>query len=219
MLAAVSEANAASDGPSLRQALGLDRHPLTRGKLLALGAALAMMVFGTVLTLWSPAAARMEKPILPERGERVASEPAVPGIAGSGFAEPRPVPGPPAAETPEASPPEPAGPAQEQGWSPQDWSPFLLKGGFGLFLGFSIGFAVRAFLRLAVLVAGFYFLLLAIMAYAGWVEVRWDVMSGQFSDVAKMLVAQFSSLKAFLNGAIPASGLTAAGLALGLRGK
>lgn len=201
--------------PTIRQSLGLDRHPLTRFKLAALSVAVLMVILGAALALNAP-------PVT-AAGTEVAANPASdgstggssPGLAGSGFAETRPAPSPPA-----SSPSEPvAGTDDTASTGLHDLSPFMLKGGFGLFLGFSIGFAIRAFLRLAVIVAGFYLLLLVMMTYAGWVEVRWDLMGDQFSNLASSLGSQLTSLKAFLTGAIPASGLTLAGLAIGLRKK
>jgi uncharacterized membrane protein (Fun14 family) len=203
---------AAAPRPSLKQTLGLDRHPLTRGKVgLLLGAAV-MMALGVALTLSAPSAA-----------ESAAAPPAAPagesagggagGLRGSGFAESRSTP-PPAADAPAA----PA-PAENDALNLHDLSPFMLKGGFGLFIGFSIGFAIRAFLRLAVVITGFYFLVLSMMAYAGWVDIHWDLMGHQFSHLAETLGAQFESFKTFLTGAIPASGLTLTGLVAGLRRK
>jgi uncharacterized membrane protein (Fun14 family) len=95
----------------------------------------------------------------------------------------------------------------------------FVKGGFGLFVGFAIGFAIRAFIKLATVIIGFYLLTLTMLAYAGWVEIHWDIMEGQFNGLISNLGAQFESFKAFLTGSIPSSGLTAAGLAGGLRQK
>jgi uncharacterized membrane protein (Fun14 family) len=101
----------------------------------------------------------------------------------------------------------------------RDLSPFMVKGGFGLFLGFAIGFAVRAFLRLAIVIIGFYFLLLSMMAYVGLIEIHWNLMDTQFTNLLSFLGRQFESVKAFLTGAIPASSLTALGFVVGLRRK
>ena len=88
-----------------------------------------------------------------------------------------------------------------------------------MFLGFAIGYAIRAFLRLATVIIGVYFLVLTLMAWAGWVEVHWGVIEGQFNQAVSNLQHQFASFKAFLMGSIPSAGLGAAGLASGLRQK
>ena len=101
----------------------------------------------------------------------------------------------------------------------EQWSPSLVRGGFTMFLGFAIGYAIRAFLRLATVIVGAYFLVLTLMAWAGWVEIHWEVIEGQFDQMVSNLETQFASFKAFLMGSIPSAGLGAAGLASGLRQK
>jgi uncharacterized membrane protein (Fun14 family) len=57
------------------------------------------------------------------------------------------------------------------------------------------------------------------MAYAGLIEIHWNLMDTQFTNLLSRLGAQFESFKTFLTGAIPASGLTALGFVVGLRRK
>lgn len=211
----MADANNTRQSPTIRESLGLERHPLTRVKTVALILAVLMMALGAALALKAPSAKATGQDVAPRPGAGNSVGDSSSGLLGSGFAESRPVP-----TTPDNAP---AGRAGDSGDTSStglhDLSPFMLKGGFGLFLGFAIGFAIRAFLRLAVIVAGFYLLLLVMMAYAGWVEVRWDLLSDQFSNLASTLGGQLTSLKAFLTGAIPASGLTVAGFTIGLRKK
>jgi uncharacterized membrane protein (Fun14 family) len=201
--------------PSLRQSLGLDRHPLTRPKFFVLGIAILMMILGVVIALTA------DHPP-PPATVTPSSSPATPDSSGTdgsffrhGFAPSRPSsPG-------GASDREPVVTTESGNGSIgiHDLSPFMVKGGFGLFIGFAIGFAIRAFLRLAIVMAGFFFLVLSMMAYVGWIEIHWSLMEGQFTQVLSALGAQFSSFQTFLTGAIPASGLTLAGFAIGLRRK
>jgi len=88
-----------------------------------------------------------------------------------------------------------------------------------LFIGFAIGYALRAFLRLGVVITGFYLLVLSMMAYVGWIEIHWNLMENQFTQFLSSLGSQFTSFRTFLTGAIPASGLTAVGFTVGLRRK
>ncbi|MCB1125652.1 MAG: hypothetical protein KDM81_04090 [Verrucomicrobiae bacterium] len=210
------DANNTRRAPSVRESLGLERHPLTRGKVIALVVAALMMALGTGLALKAPPPERSsgETEATSTSNARDSSATST-GLLGSGFVESRPGTGAPEVDSPEPT----SDTGENDPLGLHDLSPFMLKGGFGLFLGFAIGFAVRAFLRLAVIIAGFYLLLLVMMAYAGWVEVRWDLISDQFSHFASTLGAQLTSLKAFLTGAIPASGMTLAGLGIGLRKK
>jgi uncharacterized membrane protein (Fun14 family) len=213
----MAEATATRRAPTVRESLGLERHPLTRGKIILLIVAALMVALGAGLAFQAPepepVVAERHSPISPDDG--TTSPDSSDGLLGSGFAESRP--GDPRSDGEPSDAPDQAGKDAPLGL--HDLSPFMLKGGFGLFLGFSIGFAVRAFLRLATIIAGFYLFLLVLMAYAGWVEVRWDLISDQFSHFASSLGSQLTSLKAFLTGAIPASGMTLAGLAIGVRKK
>jgi uncharacterized membrane protein (Fun14 family) len=206
-------ADSRSTGPSLRQSLGLDQHPLTRAKYFALGAAILMMILGVVIALTAdrptPASTgRISSTQATSDGARPES-----GLLGQGFAPTRPS-APGDATVPVADPD-----AMDGSLDLRDLSPFMVKGGFGLFIGFAIGFAIRAFLRLAIVITGFYLLVLSMMAYAGLIEIHWNLMDTQFTNLLSRLGAQFESFKTFLTGAIPASGLTALGFVVGLRRK
>jgi uncharacterized membrane protein (Fun14 family) len=209
----MSDSRSIGREPSLRQSLGLDRHPLTGVKTVVLGVAILMMILGVVLALTTgstPVPTADSASASPAGGER--SHPDG-GLLGHGFAQTRP-------SVPDgAHAPEPVGTpdATDDGLGVRDLSPFMVKGGFGLFIGFAIGFAMRAFLRLAVVVVGFYLLVLTMMAYVGWIEIHWNLMENQFAGLLESLGGQFESFRTFLTGAIPASGLTAAGFVVGLR--
>ncbi|MCA8959480.1 MAG: hypothetical protein KDC38_03155 [Planctomycetes bacterium] len=99
------------------------------------------------------------------------------------------------------------------------WSPAFLKNGFGFFIGFCVGFAIRTVLRLAALVVGLNMIVLVIFASLGWVEVHWDVMSQQFQSWVDGLGPEFKSIESFLLGRLPATGMTGLGLFTGLRRK
>ncbi len=99
------------------------------------------------------------------------------------------------------------------------YAPFMLKGGFGFFVGFTMGFAVRSFIKLALVICGFYFITLSMFSYTGWVEVHWDVIQSQFEIWSGQVQEEIVSFKSFMTGTIPATGMLAAGLATGLKKK
>ncbi|MBM3879174.1 MAG: hypothetical protein FJ387_05575 [Verrucomicrobia bacterium] len=186
--------------PSVSQTFGLDQYRFTKGKWLLLAAAGLMVVLGLA---FGPARSTPA-----EAGSASADTGAglsASDLLGSSFAE--------APRTPRANAPDNS---SAPGMLPEV-SAFLVKGGFGLFVGFAIGFAIRSFVRLALVLAGCYLLLLSLMAYAGWVEIHWDAMQAQFDRSVTTLGEEFTSFKAFLSGAVPASGMTALGLTFGLR--
>jgi uncharacterized membrane protein (Fun14 family) len=201
--------------PSLRQSLGLDRHPLTRPKALVLGAAILMMMLGVGLALTTERtpSSTADSASAPTGGTESAESDS--GYLSHGFAPSRPsVPGGEPASGPVAT-----SDATDGALELRDLSPFMIKGGFGLFIGFAIAYAMRAFLRLAVVIVGFYLLVLTMMAYFGWIEIHWNLMETQFTGLLASLGGQFESFRTFLTGAIPASGFTAAGFLAGLRRK
>lgn len=208
----MSNPPASAPSPTIRQSLGLDRHPLTRAKTVALVLAALMMVAGAAIafTVDRPDASPASS------ASSTASAPSSRGLLGNSFAESRSGPATPSGETPTGTASE-ATNADALGL--HDLSPFMLKGGFGLFIGFAMGFAVRAFLRLAFVIIGFYCLLLTMMAYLGWVEVHWNLMENQFTQFTSLLSSELQSFRSFLTGAIPALGLTAGGFFVGLRRK
>jgi uncharacterized membrane protein (Fun14 family) len=184
----------------MAETFGLHTYQFTKAKWMILAVATTMIGLGLFLSLGGSSSAS-GRPI-----EAGAESQAEGGILGSSFAESR---------GNQAIPPSAA--VEEQGRAVSVLSPFLLKGGFGMFIGFAIGFALRAFLRLAVVLLGCYLVSLALLAYLGWIEVHWNVMEDQFTRSLTTLGEQFTSFQAFLTGAVPASGMTALGLAVGLR--
>lgn len=192
--------SAQSKAPGIGETFGLNRYRFTPAKILLLLVAIAMMVIGG---LGSSTATKTE----PE--PRQSPEPA----SGRSLVQPfvQSFPGP----SPTAPPPR----QTEERTLLEQWSPSLVRGGFSMFLGFAIGYAIRTFLRLASLIVGAYLLVLSMMAWAGWVEIHWEVMEGQFNHLVTNLEQQFASFKDFLMGSIPSAGLGITGLAAGLRQK
>lgn len=99
------------------------------------------------------------------------------------------------------------------------WSPALLRGGFGFFLGFCIGYAIRMFIRMAAIAVGINFLVIALFNYLGWVDVRWDTMTDQLDLWFSNFREQFDSFQAFLLGSLPSTALGGLGLFTGLKRK
>ena len=97
-----------------------------------------------------------------------------------------------------------------------DWSPFFLQGGFGFFLGFSIGTVLRTFFKVFAFGAGLFFLLLIGLQYAG-VEIPWDSIRETYDNLAGRVAANADGFMDFLQGAIPATAFSGAGLVAGLK--
>lgn len=189
--------------PSISETFGLHQYHFTKGKWLLLAVAALMVGLGVT---FSRSVGAGPPPDSGSDAAPVSRQASPADFLNNSFAESSPSP-----SESDASRQQPAGSVLAA------FSPFFVKGGFGIFIGFALGFAVRSFIRLATVILGFYFLALTLMAYAGWVEIRWDLMQEQFNHSINSLGEQLTSFQAFLTGAIPATGMTGLGLAFGLR--
>lgn len=209
----------------MRETFGLDQYQFTRGKLALLGISIGMMIVGVILSATSKNEAHLAASAtvthVPSGNFGSSSDP---GGMMTTFADggggSLPIPG-----LTNAFPdiPEPGSPPSDAAADPsvgtRDVSKTLVKGGFGMFMGFAIGFAIRAFVKLATVIIGFYFLTLTMLAYLGWIEIHWGVIESQTNGLITNLGVQFESFKTFLTGSIPSGGASAVGLAMGLRKK
>ena len=233
--------------PALADSLGLHRYRWTRPKLAVVASALALIVCGGVVGMTEPApqAAPQIAHASPQPAQPVARSggvvPALPGDAlapgtqsltpTGGFTDTRRRPGTEgltAGDGVEVAPPSPLPsaeplPAQPSAaaadGAPIAWSGPMLRGGFGMLVGFLIGFAVRAFIRLASVIAGVYLLSLTVLSYFGWITVHWGVIEAQVVPALGSLGAELHSFKTFLAGSLPTAGLAGVGLATGLKQK
>lgn len=97
------------------------------------------------------------------------------------------------------------------------WSPFFMKGGFSFIIGFAVGYAVRTFLKMSLLITGVVALAVFGLSYAGLVDVDWSTISGLFDDAMARVRAEAGHFKTFVTGSLPSASLAAVGLLLGFR--
>lgn len=114
-------------------------------------------------------------------------------------------------------PANPTGEVPATGIEIGDWSALFMKLGFSFFVGFSIGYAVSAGLRLAIFTAGVIFLLLFGLQYAGLVSVNWHGMESWYDALIAWLKPHIGSFREFIASNLPASGLAATGLFVGFK--
>jgi len=112
--------------------------------------------------------------------------------------------------------PDAGEPSTGEDWMNQ-WSPTIFRLGFSFFVGFAVAYAVRTFIKLSVVAAGFVLLLLFGLQYAGIIEVHWGRVADHYDTFGEWFSAQFKSLSAFIQGELPSAASVAAGLVLGFR--
>lgn len=137
---------------------------------------------------------------------------------------PFPVPGLPGAQ-PESEPEggedggQPAAVDREPAPVADPWSPAIFRMGFGFFVGFAMAYALRSFVKVTIVSAGVFFLLLFGLQYAGLVEVKWAAMADRYDSLQEWLLAQVGGFRAFVTGYLPSAGAALAGLGLGFMRK
>lgn len=96
-------------------------------------------------------------------------------------------------------------------------SPAMIQGGLSFIVGFSVGFALRTFLKMSLFVAGVVFLAIFGLSYAGFVEVRWDAMEESFNRLVASVEGEVTEFQSFITGTLPSAGLAGLGLFSGFR--
>jgi uncharacterized membrane protein (Fun14 family) len=99
------------------------------------------------------------------------------------------------------------------------WSPAVFRLGFSFFVAFVVAYAVRSFLQMAMIAAGFMLLMLFGLQYAGLIEVKWKAMEDRYEGASSWVSAETKSVTAFLTGVLPSGAAAATGLAAGFRRK
>ncbi|MGK0205662.1 MAG: putative membrane protein (Fun14 family) [Planctomycetota bacterium] len=93
----------------------------------------------------------------------------------------------------------------------------IFRLGFSFIAGFSIGTFLRAVLKLAAIVLGFWLVVTFLLAYAGLVTVEWDQIDALWNQFFGAIESEWGDFQAFMLGSLPATGLAVTGLAIGLK--
>jgi len=88
----------------------------------------------------------------------------------------------------------------------EDWSPAIFRLGFSFFVGFVVAYALRWFLKTALLAAGFMALLLFGLQYGGLIEVKWGAIEDKYEEGSGWVSRQTESFQALVTGALPSAG-------------
>ncbi len=110
-----------------------------------------------------------------------------------------------------------AGEAGSGGAAASPWSPAVFALGFSFFVAFAVAYAIRTFVKMALIAAGFMALFLFGLQYSGMIEVKWAAMEKKYDQGSSWISEQTKSFTAFITGALPSAGAAAAGLVAGFR--
>jgi len=96
-------------------------------------------------------------------------------------------------------------------------SPALFRFGLSYMAGFFLGYGLRRFLKvtivLSLIAAGAVFL----MRKAGWIELDWSSLETHLTDSFAWLRGQVEALKVFITGYVPSAAAAGVGIVLGAR--
>lgn len=96
-------------------------------------------------------------------------------------------------------------------------SPAFLRLGFGFFVGFAIGYALRSFLKLVLVFVGIQLIALFGLSYVEWVTVNWAAMNAFFDGFVERVQQEAGAFQTFVTGSLPTAGLASLGLYTGFR--
>ncbi len=107
----------------------------------------------------------------------------------------------------------PAAPAAPSGSA--DWAPPVIRVGFGFVAGLAVAYVLRACLRLALLILGFFLLAMIGLEHAGLVEIRWAEVQSRYEAVGLQVQEQLRSFWMYAAAHVPSAASATAGLAAG----
>lgn len=93
----------------------------------------------------------------------------------------------------------------------------IFRLGFSFIAGFSIGTFLRAVLKLAAIMLGFWLVMTFLLAYAGLVTVQWDEIDSLWNQFVGNIEGEWGNFQTFMLGSLPATGLATTGLIVGLK--
>ena len=165
---------------------------MPRWKMISLCTATAMLGIGAVMMVVAPDAA-------PAPGSGSGT-----GAAGlqAGF-----VPGQPQAPGTGTPAPAAAEPAAKG----------VFRLGFSFIAGFCLGSFVRATLKIASIAFGFWLAMTLVLSYYGLVNVDWNAIDSVWNRFCTNVESEWGNFQTFMTGSLPAAGLAATGLAIGLK--
>jgi uncharacterized membrane protein (Fun14 family) len=113
-------------------------------------------------------------------------------------------------------------PTDAGGGSPEptflgEWSPTIFRLGFSFFAAFCVAYALRSFIRIAIVAIGLLLVAIFGLQYTGLIEVDWSEWGSRYDSVAAWLSAQTASFRTFIQGALPSTGSAALGFLAGFR--
>lgn len=101
--------------------------------------------------------------------------------------------------------------------TPEPAAKGVFRLGFSFLAGFCLGSFIRSTLKIAAVAFGFWLFLTLVLSYYGILVVDWNAMDSLWNRFAANVEQEWGSFQSFITGSLPAAGLAATGLAIGLK--
>lgn len=131
-------------------------------------------------------------------------------------AVPRDTP-PPAAPAGQATLAEASGEAVATQVHTMQGSPALFRFGISYIAGFFLGYGLRRFVKLTLILSVVAFAAIFFMRKAGWIDLDWHSVETHLADSFAWLKGQAEALKVFVTGYVPSAVAAGVGLLFGAR--
>ena len=96
-------------------------------------------------------------------------------------------------------------------------SPALFRFGLSYIAGFFLGYGLRRFVKLTIILSLVAFAAIFFMRKAGWIDLDWSSVESHLSDSFAWLKGQAEALKVFLTGYVPSAAAAGVGIFFGAR--
>jgi len=124
---------------------------------------------------------------------------------------------PPAAPSGQATLAEASGEAVASSVYSVQGSPALFRFGLSYIAGFFLGYGLRRFVKLTLILSVVAFVAIFFMRKAGWIELDWNSVESHLADSFAWLKGQAEALKVFVTGYVPSAAAAGGGLFMGAR--
>jgi uncharacterized membrane protein (Fun14 family) len=96
-------------------------------------------------------------------------------------------------------------------------SPALFRFGLSYIAGFFLGYGLRRFIKVTVIVSVLAVGAVFLLRELGWIELDWSSIESHFSDSFAWVKGQANALKVFVTGYVPSAAAAGVGVFLGMR--
>lgn len=100
-----------------------------------------------------------------------------------------------------------------------NWVALAAYMGFSFFVGFSIGYAFRTFLKFVFFMSGAIFILLFLLQYNGMIDINWAIFETAYDNLIAWISPHLGGLKNFITANLSSAAMAGLGLFLGFRRK